>query len=156
MYKLLPYIRLKPAVSRPRYQTVEPYSQSLVPQSMGFATDHQDGHLGSLKDILVDKSETRQTFFRVKLVFECDFEISGFVWLAQGCGGSVGLDNWLVSLYMTGNPGTSSLLPHCLPLTSSLQTQSNQTPNDSFGICSSRGFQNTPHMLDLIKFCLRY
>ena len=30
------------------------------------------------------------------------------------------------------------------------------SPNNSFGICSSWGFQNTPYMFNLMKFWLRY
>ena len=33
---------------------------------------------------------------------------------------------------------------------------SNWTPNDSFGICLSWGFQNCPWSLNLMKFWLRY
>ena len=38
----------------------------------------------------------------------------------------------------------------------SLKTMSTWSPNDSFGFCSSRELQNTPYMLNLMKFWLRY
>ena len=38
----------------------------------------------------------------------------------------------------------------------SLKTMSTWSPNDSFGFCSSRGFQNTLYMLNLINFWMRY
>ena len=37
-----------------------------------------------------------------------------------------------------------------------VKSSSNLKPNDSFGICSSWGFRNTPYMLNLMKFWLRY
>ena len=37
-----------------------------------------------------------------------------------------------------------------------VKSWSNLKPNDSFEICSSRGFQNTPYMLNLMNFWLRY
>ena len=50
----------------------------------------------------------------------------------------------------------SRILQQDVFLVFSKKTRSNWTPNDSFGFCSSRGFQNTPYMLNLIKFWLRY
>ena len=38
----------------------------------------------------------------------------------------------------------------------SVKSSSNQKPNGSFNICSSWGFRNTPSMLNLMKFWLRY
>ena len=38
----------------------------------------------------------------------------------------------------------------------SVKSSSNLKPNNSFGICSSWGFRNTPYMLNLMKFWLRY
>ena len=38
----------------------------------------------------------------------------------------------------------------------SMNSWSNQTSNDSFDICLSWGFRNTPYMFDLMKFWLSY
>ena len=38
----------------------------------------------------------------------------------------------------------------------SMNSLSNWTPDDSFGICLSWGFRNTPYMFNLMKFWLRY
>ena len=35
-------------------------------------------------------------------------------------------------------------------------SRSNWLPKDDFGICSSFRFQNTPYMLNLMKFCWKY
>ena len=40
----------------------------------------------------------------------------------------------------------------CFLYFSSMKTLSNWTTNDSFGLCASRRFWNTPYMLNLIKF----
>ena len=53
------------------------------------------------------------------------------------------------------HPVAASLQQHVSHVFSMI-SWSNWTPNDSFGICSSWGFQNCPWSLNLMKFWLRY
>jgi len=54
------------------------------------------------------------------------------------------------------SPGTAFRMGHQFLPFFYVKSWSNLTPNGSFKICSSWRFENTPYMLNLMKFWLRY